>query len=522
MTPEHNKPEKPRSERLLATRALCFDHARDLIEAAERLLLEARPLANISFHLVLLAIEEMGKAGLITSREVSTGNRDTSWIDKRLDDHAFKLLWGLWSQAFHDSREFDPGKFRQLKEFSERAHVQRLAGLYVEAHPENDANVAPRDAVSLQETEALLDIAKQNLGLFLAENSPDIDTEDNLLKWFWETVEDGTKRLRLFSAPFAAKYTEFKDSPREWLRWAQNEFARIKDEEEALLKAELSRTASKTLGSISRWRLNVRLYCASHSIRPKVLNAWNENVPLAKLKFINSGELLLELTLGDHVNIGSVFDAGLSLSKLITACLSIGTAGYFWFELPTPSANYFEKIEDLANPHMKLDIDNNDDLQRHWLLEGPRRKLTVLEDSNLQHAAKCAIAFGPMRDAEAEPIFGAYLTGLTLLGKSDIHMSLDAQALAAFDAALRNSLKYFEDWDGEATSLLPTLHRLFSDVIPEPGNRDKIFGYFGVAPKSVREIQDYAVSAKRVVDLYLVIVANRLSRRESTCADRRS
>src|SRR4051794_22472107 len=78
--------EKPsRSARLLAKRHICFQHADDLIKAAERALSEAPSLPNIAFHLTLLAIEEMGKAGLISSREVAAGNRDTGWIDKSLD-----------------------------------------------------------------------------------------------------------------------------------------------------------------------------------------------------------------------------------------------------------------------------------------------------------------------------------------------------------------------------------------------------------------------------------------------------
>jgi AbiV family abortive infection protein len=118
MTLEHEKSDKPRSALLIAKRRLCFEHAQDLVEAAERVLSKERPLPNIFFHLVLLAVEEMGKAGLITSREASAGNRDSGWIDKRLDDHAFKLLWGLWSPAFDRSAKFDPERFRQLKEFS--------------------------------------------------------------------------------------------------------------------------------------------------------------------------------------------------------------------------------------------------------------------------------------------------------------------------------------------------------------------------------------------------------------------
>jgi len=42
---------------------------------------------------------EAQKLSQANSREVTAGNRDTNWIDKRLDGHALKLLWGLWTQA---------------------------------------------------------------------------------------------------------------------------------------------------------------------------------------------------------------------------------------------------------------------------------------------------------------------------------------------------------------------------------------------------------------------------------------
>jgi AbiV family abortive infection protein len=118
--------EPSRSKRLLAKRQACFEHAGDLIKAAERMLSEAPSLPNIAFHLTLLAIEEMGKAGLISSREVAAGNRDTAWIDKRLEDHTFKLLWGLWTPEMHAAAKVSPERFEQLKQFAQKAHVQRL------------------------------------------------------------------------------------------------------------------------------------------------------------------------------------------------------------------------------------------------------------------------------------------------------------------------------------------------------------------------------------------------------------
>jgi len=125
---------------LLDKRTLCFEHATDLIEAAERIFREGRSLPNIAFHLVLLAIEEMGKAGLIAAREVGTGHRDTAWIDKRLDDHAFKILWELWTPAFNAGNLSD-----------------------------GDSDTTPKDAVQPSEVESLLNLAKANLGFLSRE-----------------------------------------------------------------------------------------------------------------------------------------------------------------------------------------------------------------------------------------------------------------------------------------------------------------------------------------------------------------
>ena len=47
-----------------------------------------------------------------------------------------------------------------------------------------------------------------------------------------------------------------------------------------------------------KWAIKIRLYTPSHSIRPKVLNYWNERMNWVKLIPVgNKKELLLELTL---------------------------------------------------------------------------------------------------------------------------------------------------------------------------------------------------------------------------------
>ncbi len=499
-------------------RAICCEHAFDLIESAERILTGRRPIPNIAFHLTLLALEEIGKASLIAAREVSLGKRDVAWIDKRMEDHAEKLLHGLWSPPMRVSKEIDPERFRQLQEFSKQAHQQRLAALYVDVTGDDDALASPKEAVTIEETTSLLDIAKQNLQLLASEPARDVDTQDELMRWFWEAVSDEQMQKRLFSQSFLAKIDEFDGNIREWTSWAKAEFEKIRQEECEVMEAEASRVIDKNVAPKERWRLKLRIYCISHSIRQKMLNFWNESVPLAKLHFVSNEEMILELTLGDWNTGKDVVVSGQAFSKIFLAALNIGTAGFFWHEMPKKSADYFESMEDLENPKMKLTTAGGFDLQRQWRTGENGRKLTVLEETYLNNAAKCAVVFAQMKEEDAEPIFAPYLQGLALLGKSDAFMSLDLQTIHAFHAALGNALTHYGDWDGKRETFIPTLHRVFADMMPEEEHREQILKHFKESAKTMQELQEHAISAKRVVDLYLTQRAHRQWREATSIA----
>lgn len=506
----HDQPKKPRSERLLKQRLLCCEHAADLIESAERILSGDRPIPNISFHLVLLALEEVGKAELLAAREVSIGAQKVNGIDNRLDDHAFKLLWGLWSPSFKSSRSVEPEKFRELQEFSKRAHQQRLTALYVDTAADAGTVSAPRDAVSLADVTALLAVAKQNIRYVLAGHSPDVEAPNELLQYFWDVIADADMQRRLFSDSFIAKYSELNGDARAWILWAKHEFEKIKRQEQSLLAVELSRVVEQGAPHKKRWRAKMRVFCISHSIHAKVLRAWNEGMPSAKLVYVNNGEILLELTLGDHFKISEVYLAGQSISKLILAALNAGTAGYFWHERPQTSAKYFETVEDLDNPGTRIQLNGGFDLQRQWLDPENGRKLTVLEEKHLDHAVKCALMFLQMKEEEAELIFQPYLAGLTMLGKSDAFFSLDQNTVQVFHVALEQALKHFGDWDGARESFMQTLHKVYEEIIPEEEHRALMFRHLLNSPQNQEQMQEWAVSAKRLVDLYLTMVAHRV------------
>lgn len=198
------------------------------------------------------------------------------------------------------------------------------------------------------------------------------------------------------------------------------------------------------------------------------------------------------------------------MSKLILAALNAGTAGYFWHERPQTSAKYFEKVEDLENPSMKIQVDGGFDLQHQWLDPAKGRKLTVLEDKHLDHAVKCALMFLQMKDEEAGLIFHPYLAGLTMLGKSDSFFSLDQQTVRSFHVALEQALRHFGDWDGARETFMQTLHKVYGELIPEAADRTLIFQHLLKPPQNVEQMQKWAVSAKRLVDLYLTMAAHRV------------
>src|SRR5687768_1122613 len=82
----------------------CHQNARDLLRAA-RLLHEQEKLYHVAFHLSVLALEEIGKGGLILSGyHVGQYKEAPAWLDRHAHDHVKKLFWAI----------FGPGSDREL------------------------------------------------------------------------------------------------------------------------------------------------------------------------------------------------------------------------------------------------------------------------------------------------------------------------------------------------------------------------------------------------------------------------
>jgi AbiV family abortive infection protein len=492
-------------------RRLCLDHAGDLVSAAERVLANDNAYPNIAYHLAILAMEEIGKAGMLASLAVIGAALDKERLERRLGDHVFKLMWAVWSPSLAEGK-IEPKDFEDARHFAASTHARRIAGLYVD-HTDHNTSVPPREAVLLGHATSILNLAKARLALELERGAPAPDERNEELEWYLDTVSDALGQKRLFSQAFIQKHEEFRGDAHAWIRWAREEFAKIAAEEQEHLQRELSRQSTESRTGKPKWLVKVRLQTPSHSLRQKVLNYWNDRIEATKLRLVGNkkNELLLEMTIDNGVTLDRLFDAGLSLSKLYIAMLNIGTGGFFWYELSGQAQIYYESIRDLDAPHLEPRISRVRGLPMEWSEsqpDGGKRQRIALAEAHLNNAMMCLAAFGPMSDADAAPIFGPYLQGLVLLSKTDLHLSVENSARDAFLKALRRAMLTFGDWDGDETQLITALHRVMEPIIADETDRNRLFE--GLRGKSTREgVLSDAVAAKRIADLYLAIVAKR-------------
>ena len=105
--------------------------------------------------------------------------------------------------------------------------------------------------------------------------------------------------------------------------------------------------------------------------------------------------------------------------------LNIGSIGYFWFERSGFEQKMFKEVHD-------LELNREMDFGRGESFWGDGRAV-ALTNEHIDHALHCMMAFAPLSEAEAEPIFKPYFDGLALIAKSDIFCSFrfDQEATAS-------------------------------------------------------------------------------------------
>jgi hypothetical protein len=116
------------------------------------------------------------------------------------------------------------------------------------------------------------------------------------------------------------------------------------------------------------------------------------------------------------------------------------------------------------------------------------------------------MAFAPLPEAEAEPIFKPYLDGLALIAKSDVFYSFDILARHAFVASLAGALRRYGGWSGTLEDFEASFHEGFASFMPDREHRDRMFRALKPEGDPAETPLVNLRSAKQLTDLYLVIV----------------
>lgn len=427
----------------LAKLKACADQARDLLNAAHAVFNLGTP--HVAYPLAIAAIEEIGKRNLLAISDMSRElDRDTATLGKKMDDHQQKLFWALFGGGMF-KHDITKERFQELQRMAKTFHAKRLISLYVDDTP--DGISIPAQSIDPPEVKQMLHLADALVGMAELERPRDDIPDDELenQRWFIGTAENPELRRFVFSAESMAKLAELNDVSA-WVKWMRSKIDESKAEGAAIVKAEIERGKNPPAqGTRPKWKVRFRIQSASHSIRPNALTEWNRSFDIIKLSPVsgNKREIIVEVVLLDNTPIVGLFNHAWGVARQFVVPLNIATLGFWWWHFSPDQTTWFEKIEDLDNKDMELKIDQPD-RKIDW---GENR---ALKPDDMQ---RVKLAFISLPTPQQTPHPGAmdeYVSGLTYLAASDVHMPMEVQAFGHFLQSLRFMMRDNGDYkDGD-------------------------------------------------------------------------
>ncbi len=426
-------------------------NAEDLLTAAKACLDSG--IDHASFHLSLLALEEIGKMEMESMRAISLLSPGSKPIQYNLDieDHERKAFIALWGPSFGSQKQT-----KQLLEENQRLakNIHERSWLYLYSDP----NISQTWSQLMKKGEAKELYEFVSIRLKLAQSRGDVDLDkieapDEDLGWFLKAQEDDRKRNEIWGHKSQDKLLELKDV-KLWIKWLREIYSKNETEMREYAEKELHRKKPEGEDALApKYRMRIRIQTPSHLIRNNAFTKWNEGVHGIKIyksdrkdaTKLTKGEMLIDITLPKGLHTGYVWEHGLFMSKTVVIALNVGTLGVFWWNVQKDISTFYEEIIDLeadpkggiglvVAPHKRLHVNFDE------------AKLVLNEDTvrNVYHV----VAFFFREHKKLEEFLKRYAMALTFFSKTDIHLRLEVNAFEEFYHALKIAMKIFGDWDG--------------------------------------------------------------------------
>lgn len=453
---DEKSPSDVISPEMISARSACLDHADDLLAAAKAVHDINKP--NIAYHLATLALEEVGKAGILFISQQSRISEESQLrFSKHALDHVKKLFWAFFGGSFGE-RVITKEMIETSQQLAAKIHEKRLHGLYVDII--GDELLIPSKTITNEEAHRLIELTSARLGMEKSLQPREITSEEsNLLSWFMESSEDTEKMKFIVGKESMQKLVDLR-SIFKWIMWLKETWEKIRDENLKLAERELKRPRPE--GEEARkdkWKMKIRIYSSSHTIRPKALNYWNKISNWIKLYPVSGkqhkNELIVEFIFPKALQVDQLWYYGWGVARRFVTALNIGSLGFFWWYLPQQVSRYYESLIDLeTRAEMRVE-------------RSPMLKLgdstRPLGETELENTILCFASIPtPSKGAKIDP-FNYYIGGLTFMGINDIHWQCESNAYVNFYKALKTGMKVYEDCKKDEV-FSQCLERWFSEL----------------------------------------------------------
>lgn len=448
-------------------------------------------MRHIAYALAVAALEEVGKAELVTIAAVRTDfetlEEAATWVDNRANDHVEKLFWAFWGPTFGREKITESQIFRE-KETACLVHDARKAAFYVSAA--TDAPT-PRSTVTAAQVRRMLELADARLGLLGKPQflKPAAALEAQL-KWFTEMTDNPEGRASAMSSASMSKLVDLGDV-REWIGWLKRQ-----QEEEDNVAASLlaDEKARETATGAPKWKVKAKMVSPGVSIRPKPLATWNKAIEHIKLTRGSGGRVLnVDLTLRDDVHIDRLPSAVTGTLTRLLLSLNIGTLSLFVWEESEYQAKFCDSIHD---------VDRDAELRAIPASPGPVEwERRALNDTDVKDV-KLVMAMMPFPDEpEFEP-FEQYRRAVMCFAKADIHLNLVPAGVDELRRCMASALKRLGGWDGSGP-LEAALEARVGDILAVLEDEEDRALLIEHASATITQLEK-ALKVKVVVDALLI------------------
>ena len=358
-----------------------------------------------------------------------------------------------------------------METLARQIHETRIAGLYVDLN-ESGLQI-PTEAIDDKQADDIISLAEARIKMCEAEDPRlDVSSEElEIQSWLLQKTDDPESRKLIFSSASMKKMAELKNGLK-WGQWLKSVFEEAETENLKLVEKEIQRGLqlkeqdNPVLGDKYKWRVRIRLYTQSHSIRPGVLSKWNKASNWIQLVPVSGkkDQLFVDFSFAEDVPVQSLWFLAWRVARAFVTALNIGTMGFWWWRMSDHINRYYEYVEDLEIKE-KLRIERSPSLRVDW---GENR---VLTENDLTNVASCFAAVVESRERENEDHCNYYIRGVTFLALNDVHWQCESTVFANFFRSIQAMMKETGDWT-EGESFSDGLMKFLLDMFPSFDERD--------------------------------------------------